>query len=117
MNIAKSKAACPKPIGPVVVALPDGAPDGAMDEAWDAITVESTVDGDPYQSGALTGLRTPGDLLRHLSDAFQEADPGDDLAVFAGTLPLLGGTFRFGREWSLTLRFAAHTLTHHYSIV
>lgn len=115
-DIATSKAACPKPIGPTVVALPDGVTDGALDEAWDAITVQCTVDGDTYQSGALTALRTPSDLLTHLSDALTETAPDDDLAVFAGTLPLLGGTFRFGRDWTLTLHFAPHTLTHHYSI-
>ena len=115
-DIATSKAACPKPIGPEVIALPDGVTDGALDEAWDAITVLCTVDGDTYQSGALTALRTPGDLLTHLSDAITETAPDDDLAVFAGTLPLIGGTFRFGRDWALTLRFAPHTLTHQYSI-
>ena len=113
-DIAASKAACPKPIGPVVAALPDGLVDGAFDQAWDAITVESTVDGEVYQSGALAALRTPGELLDNLADALNDA--GDnDLVIFGGTVPLLHGTFRFGRVWTLTLRLFGHTLTHSYT--
>lgn len=111
-DIAHSKAVCPKPVGRTVLPLPDGLAQGAFDAAWDAGTVESTVDGEPYQSGPLTGLRTPSDLLERLG----EREGTGDLAILAGTVPLRDGTFRHGRDWTLTLRVGDHTLTHQYTV-
>ncbi len=54
-DIAASKAACPKPVGHEVMALSDDF--AALD--WDAIEVESDVDGEPYQRGSLAAMRTP----------------------------------------------------------
>ncbi|WP_067460187.1 DUF2848 family protein [Actinomadura macra] len=105
-GIAAAKAACPKPLGGEVVELPDG------EAAWDAIRVESSVDGNRYQSGTLAELRTPGDLLGRLADAVGDLD--GDVVVFAGTLPLLGGVFAPGRRWQLSLTVGATTLTCEY---
>ncbi|MGW5383615.1 DUF2848 family protein [Nocardia sp. NPDC003963] len=116
-DIGRSKGACPKPIGTVVTALPGDPATGAADETWDSATVESTVDGISYQSGSLSALRRPSDLLGHLNDVFSDVDPTGDLAIFTGTVPLLDGTFRHGKEWTLALRFGGHTLTHRYSLV
>lgn len=115
-DIGRSKAACPKPIGPVILALPHGVTEGSIDDAWDEATVESTVNGELYQSGQLSALRTPANLLSHLAEAIAEEDPDADVAVFAGTVPLIDGEFRHGHEWTLTLRFGKDTLTHHYSL-
>lgn len=110
-DIGRSKAACPKPIGPVVVALPGDPAGGGLDAEWDTAIVASRVDGDAYQDGRLSALRTPDDLLTRLADAVTGVD---DVAVFAGTVPLLAGDFRFGREWTLRLEIGPHTLTHTY---
>lgn len=110
-DIAASKAVCPKPVGHQVVAMPDDMT--ALD--WDAISVESTVDGHLYQRGTLDALRTPADLLSRLTSALGEI-PGD-LVIFAGTLPLLNGHFRPGRRWRLSLQLNADSsLTYSYEV-
>lgn len=63
-DIARAKAACPKPLADRVITLPDDLE--TID--WDHIKMESTVDGVPYQSGTLAALRTPDDLLAQLTD-------------------------------------------------
>ncbi|WP_448627666.1 DUF2848 family protein [Geodermatophilus sp. URMC 64] len=113
-DIKASKAACPKPLGPQVLALPDGVADGDCDDAWDAGALASFVDGERYQAGPLAALRTPGDLLPRVLRAFEDDDPAGDLVVFAGTVPLLDGAFRFGRDWHLELTLAGRTLSHTY---
>jgi 4-hydroxyphenylacetate 3-monooxygenase len=111
-DIAASKAACPKPVGHQVTALPDDL--AAL--SWDAIDVESDVDGQPYQRGSLAALRTPTDLLARLTGTLGEL--GDDLVVFCGTLPLLTGEFRAGRRWRLQLKLDPNTsLTHSYEVL
>ncbi|TDD85919.1 DUF2848 family protein [Actinomadura rubrisoli] len=104
-DVGAAKAACPKPLGDRVVALPD-------DTSWDAIRVESSVDGRRYQSGRLSALRTPADLLGRLAGALGDLD--GDLVVFAGTLPLLDGAFVPGSRWRLALTVDTTTLTCHY---
>lgn len=110
-GIAESKAACPKPLGMQVVRLPGGVTEGSIDELWDQATVQSSVDGALYQSGKLSSLRTPSDLLQRIG----ESDNADDIAVFTGTVPVLGGEFKFGRQWSLTLKFDNYNLQHTYT--
>src|SRR3954454_11191866 len=112
-DIKASKAACPKPLGPQVLPLPDGVVDGDFDAVWDAGTMTCSVDGDRYQAGSLSGLRTPGDLLPRVLRGVGD-DPAEDLVVFAGTVPLLDGAFRFGSDWHLELALADQTLTHTY---
>jgi 4-hydroxyphenylacetate 3-monooxygenase len=108
-DIAKAKAACPKPIGPVVAPLP---PDlGQAD--WDGIEMACHVDRQAYQRGWLSSLRTPADLLSRLPG--QVAGPEDDLVVFCGTLPLLTGEFVAGRKWQLDMRLpGGPALSHAY---
>lgn len=110
-DIAGSKAACPKPVCPQVIALP--ADLHALD--WDSILAESQVDGAAYQRGHLTALRTPTDLLTRLVDALGQLD--GDLVMFTGTLPLLGGEFIAGTHWQLRLSInPGTTLTHSYQV-
>jgi hypothetical protein len=110
-DIAASKAACPKPVSHQVIALPDD-----LDALhWDAIDVESDVDGAPYQRGSLALMRTPADLLARLVGTLGELT--DDLVMFCGTVPLLTGTFRPGRRWRLALLLDSNTsLTHAYEV-
>ena len=96
-DIAASKAACPKPVGHQVIALPDDL--AALD--WDAIDVESDVDGQPYQRGSLAAMRTPTDLLARMTDTLGEFE--GDLVMFCGTVPLLAGAFRAGATWRAAL--------------
>lgn len=111
-DIAASKAACPKPVGHRVIALPDDL--AAL--SWDAIEIESNVDGEPYQRGVLALLRTPTDLLSRLTSTLGEVT--DDLVIFCGTLPLLTGAFRAGRLWRLHLKLDPNTsLTHAYEVL
>lgn len=111
-DIAASKGACPKPVGHQVILLPDGLT--AL--YWDAIDVESDVDGEPYQRGSLAALRTPTDLLSRLTATIGEVE--DDLVMFCGTLPLLTGAFHAGRHWRLQLQVDANTsLTHSYEVL
>ncbi len=111
-DIAASKAACPKPVGPYVIALPDDL--GALD--WDAIDVESDVDGEPYQRGSLAVMRTPTDLLTRMTATLGEFS--NDLVMFCGTVPLLTGAFRPGRHWRVELQLDSDTsLTHSYEVL
>lgn len=103
-DVGDSKAACPKPLGKLVAALPESTVAGAFDAAWDRTAARSTVDGRRYQDGSLAALRMPSDLLGRLA---KELDVGaawpDDLVVYAGTLPLLDGEFKPGTHWDLTM--------------
>jgi hypothetical protein len=111
-DIAASKAACPKPVGQYVIALPDDL--GALD--WDAIDVESDVDDEPYQRGGLAVMRTPTDLLTRMTATLGEFS--DDLVMFCGTVPLLTGAFRPGRYWRVQLQLDSDTsLTHSYEVL
>lgn len=103
-SVAKSKAACVKPLGGRVVAVAE--PD------WDAIAASSTVDGARYQQGTLSALRVPTDVL-----AMRDGSAGRDLVLFCGTLPLLDGGFVAGTDWKLSLTLPDGTeLTHEYSV-
>jgi 4-hydroxyphenylacetate 3-monooxygenase len=111
-DIAASKAACPKPVGERVIALPEDL--AALD--WDPVDVESDVNGRPYQRGSLASMRTPTDLLSRMTGAL--GDFADDLVMFCGTVPLLAGAFRPGRHWRVALRLDPNTiLTHSYEVL
>jgi hypothetical protein len=102
IDVAKSKAMCGKPLSRSVMALP-----ADLDQLdWDAVSVESYVDGVLYQSGTLAALRTPTDVLGRLADVKGDTSQESDLVVFGGTLPLLNGTFLAGGSFrcSMTLR-------------
>lgn len=107
-DIARAKAICPKPVSHTVVPLGD-----SFD--FDAIEASSIVDGAVYQSGRLSGLRDPVEVL-----ASYEAGTGDgggDLVMFGGTLPLVDGRFVPGASWELELRLPEGTrLRHSYTV-
>jgi 4-hydroxyphenylacetate 3-monooxygenase len=106
-SVAGSKAACPKPLGRDVVALPADLDD--FD--WDSVTGASDVDAEPYQRGSLSALRHPADVLARLADALSDVD--GDLVLFGGTLPLMTGRFVFGRNWTLQLKLGDGTVLAH----
>ncbi|WP_458686351.1 DUF2848 family protein [Nocardia tengchongensis] len=95
-SIRLSKAACPKPIAGTVIDL---GTDPAI-VGWDDITVCSWVNGALYQRGTLAAMLPVSELLA------KWGGPGDDdsaLVLFGGTIPLLDGTFRYGRHWEMSL--------------
>lgn len=114
-GVAASKAACPKPIGTTVLALPDDP--AAVD--LDHVAAVSVVDGVTYQASSLDALLPPVDVLDRMRTAMAD-DPlagGADLAVFGGTTPLLHGAFVAGTRWELALRLPDGTdLTHTYEV-
>jgi hypothetical protein len=105
-DIAKAKAVCPKPVGPVVAPLPD-----PREADWDGIEMACHVDRQAYQQGRLASLRTPADLLARLPG--QARGPEDDLVMFCGTLPLLTGEFVAGKEWQLDMRLPGGLILSH----
>lgn len=113
-DIRDAKAACPKPIGPELVKLPEGVVDGTSDAIWDGVTMSSTVDGVLYQHGSARALRPPSDLLPWVLTRAGYIAPEDDVVIFAGTLPLLTGEFRYGKQWELTLAVDEAVLRHTY---
>jgi 4-hydroxyphenylacetate 3-monooxygenase len=111
-DVAASKAACPKPLGPVVVPMPEDL--DAFD--IDRVAASSTVDGVEYQSAMLAELLRPAEVVGRLREALGEEVLADRaLVIFGGTTPLLGGEFVYGTHWVLSLRLPDGTeLAHHY---
>ncbi|WEH36903.1 DUF2848 family protein [Streptomyces sp. AM 4-1-1] len=110
-HIGSSKAACPKPIGGDVAEFVAGSP--AAD--WDRLVVRSSVDGRPYQSGPVSTLRHPADLIEQVTAALGPSD--GDLVMFCGTLPLLTGAFVYGTHWRLELELpSGQALAHSYDL-
>ena len=83
-DIATSKRVCPKPIGPGVVRV------DALGPAFDAIVLESSIDGEPYQRGTFAQI-TP---LASLLEAFRARIPAKKFVLSCGTVPLLGHGFQ-----------------------
>lgn len=109
-DIADAKAACPKLLSPSVVRITGDVK--AFD--WDAMTVDSWVDGRPYQRGSLASVLPPGELLTLLEGAL--GDIPSDMVVFAGTVPLLDGEFVPGTRWRLALTAPKFGLVHAYEV-
>lgn len=111
VDIGQSKQACPKPLGADVVEI------GEWSEFdWDNCHARSWVDGVLYQSGSLAGLRRPDALLAILTDRLDGFGGGSDYLCFAGTLPLIDGTFVAGTQWELELTLPdGRSLRHSYT--
>jgi hypothetical protein len=90
-DIATSKRVCPKPLGSSLLRV------GKLDATFDAIRLESTMDGDPYQSGTFAQIASLDGLLALFRSRNAAAK---NFVLFCGTVPLIGGAFRFGRHFS-----------------
>jgi len=114
ISVADAKRACPKPVGRTALALP---PEPAGYD-WDGLRLTCQVDGERYQDGLASALRTPPQLLDGLAAA--DGDDGRDLIMFCGTVPLLSGRFLAGSSWQLGLEAPlegpAGRLAHTYSV-
>lgn len=87
-NVPAAKQGCPKVIGPELWRLAD------VEDRWDRIRLRSWVGSqrEIYQDGALDALMRPRDILAMVQSHAHA--PLAHAAIFCGTLPLLGGTFR-----------------------
>jgi 4-hydroxyphenylacetate 3-monooxygenase len=89
-DIKTSKAVCPKPVGSKIVRI------GTLDASFDAITIESWIDGEPYQRGTVAQMIPLATLLA----GFRERTNVRSFALFCGTVPLLTHGFRFGAKFT-----------------
>ncbi len=89
-DIAMSKRVCPKPIGRNVVRIDE------LDERLDALTLESWIDGEAYQSGTFAQIIA----LATSYAGLRERTAAAHVALFCGTVPLLTHGFRFGSRFS-----------------
>ncbi|TCP40769.1 uncharacterized protein DUF2848 [Tamaricihabitans halophyticus] len=96
-DIKASKGACPKPIADTVIDL------GGRAESipWDEITVASWLDDELYQDGTLAQLLPIAQVLAIWESTGASSD---SMVLFGGTMPLIDGEFRFGREWRMNLQ-------------
>ena len=99
-SVHASKKACPKPMSGTVIRLDVDPAAGGLDAGWKAIGLTSAVDGIDYQRGALAAIRVPSDLLARV---LKTVSPDDDLVVFCGTVPIIDGHFRPGRQFDCRL--------------
>lgn len=103
-SVHESKKACPKPMSGTVIKLDVDPTAGGFDAAWETIGLTSSVDGIDYQRGTLAAIRGPSDLLPCVLKAVLKAvGPDDDLVVFCGTVPIIDGHFRPGRQFDCRL--------------
>jgi len=110
-DVARSKAACPKPLGDGVV----GIGNDLASLEWDSLTAGSVVDGVRYQVGDISSLRHPAELVGRMTDELGPVT--GDLVLYCGTLPLLAGAFTYGTQWRIRLELPGRTeLAHAYEI-
>jgi Protein of unknown function (DUF2848) len=89
-DIATSKRVCPKPMGRAIQRI------ASLDAAFDALTLESWIDNEPYQSGRV-GQIVP---LATLLDGFRSRTKATPFVLSCGTVPLLTHGFRFGKKFT-----------------
>jgi len=89
-DIATSKRVCPKPLGSTVVRIAE------LDAAFDALALESWIDGEAYQSGTVAQI-VP---LATLFSEFRLRTTALSFVLYCGTVPLLTHGFRFGQKFS-----------------
>ena len=98
-DIGRAKSVCPKPLGPRVWRYED------FRGHADAIALHSfAVTGPgrtPYQDGTLAAIMAFDPLIALMHERTQLA--ADDLVMFCGTVPLLGGTFAFAQRFEASL--------------
>jgi hypothetical protein len=98
LNVPRSKQVCPKPVSARLW------PWTAVRDRWDGCQLRSwqgDANGEPYQAGSVAELMTPDAVLAMVRERI-----GDDLegtAIYCGTLPLIGGDFRFERRFAAAL--------------
>lgn len=93
-SVAVSKQMCPKPLGRDVWRCVDVA------ARWDRLRLESDMDGEPYQRGAMAAVRPPVELIADYFHGYKTVPP--EFAMFLGTIPAIGGV-RPGKRFAARL--------------
>ena len=112
-SVVKSKQTCDKPVNPVLWELDEVA------DHWDDIQLRGEVyehgEWVTYQDGTVGSMLTPAGILDFAAGT---VDSLKDVAVFSGTLPLIGGEFRYGTAFRATLHDPVldRTLVCEYSV-
>jgi Protein of unknown function (DUF2848) len=94
LSVSRSKQVCPKPLSSALWRWAE------VRDGWDDCQLRSWIGdgaGAPYQQGSVTELMTPEAILAMVRERV-----GDDLegsVIYCGTLPLIGGEFRFDRHF------------------
>jgi hypothetical protein len=111
IGVTVSKQLCAKPVSPVVWPWEEVA------GHWDQVMLRSDLPraGEAYQSGPVSGLRRPDELLALYEERHGAA--ADGLVMFCGTLPAIGG-IRFAPEMELELSdpVLGRSLRHRYNV-
>jgi 4-hydroxyphenylacetate 3-monooxygenase len=108
-DVAQSKASAPKPLSSQAIPLDQAT------SVWDQIRLFCRVDDEDYQRGPARALLTPHTLLETLATSGHHLTGGS--IMFCGTLPLIGGAFRFGAQYQLQLTLpGGASLTHTYDV-
>jgi hypothetical protein len=97
ISVSQSKQICAKPVSV------DAWPMSELDDHWDTLLLESRIGADldvAYQSGMVSGLRNPQELLEIFRDRGGEVAPG--MVMFCGTLPVIGG-IQYAQSMQVTL--------------
>jgi len=89
-DIATSKRVCPKPVGRTIARV------AVLDASFDAVKLESWIDGEAYQSGTLAQIAP----LQTLLAGFRSRTQATSFVLSCGTVPLLTHGFRFGVKFS-----------------
>lgn len=108
-SIRESKASCGKPLGTEIVPL------DTVRGQWDSLQLRSYADDIRYQDSPVSEMLPLDDIL----DAFRASGDGDTdgLVMFLGTVPLIGGRFRYSASFRGELANAGGTLlTCNYTI-
>jgi hypothetical protein len=113
-SVARSKQACVKPLSRSVIPVD-------ADSDWDAMRLRSWVDGVLYQDGPMSALRVPVETLAQweseVGGGGGSGSGSGSIIMFGGTVPLLHGTFVFGRDWTVQLALPdGTTLDHRYRV-
>lgn len=108
-DIATSKRVCPKPIGTNVVRV------AAFGPEYDAVRLESSMDGEAYQSGTFAQIMPLGELV----DGLRKRTGAKRFVLSCGTVPLIGG-FRYGSDFAARISGGplaqALQLTYHVTV-
>jgi hypothetical protein len=92
-DVMKSKRICPKPLGRSLARIK------SLDASYDAIALESWIDGEAYQRGTLAQILPLSTLLDLLRSRYATRN----FVLSCGTVPLLTDGFRFGRRFTARL--------------
>jgi hypothetical protein len=112
-SVVKSKQTCDKPVSSTLWRWSELA------DHWDELRLSAHVRTDDgwelYQDGTVADMLPPKEILAEVAG---RTDATEHAAVFSGTLPLIGGDFRYGTGFRATLEdpVLVRSLTCEYAV-